>query len=219
MTSGNQGGAKTTREAIIEAAMRGFAEKGFEATGVREIAALAGTNIASISYHFGGKEGLRDACAAHIVKLMGNVLAAARSEDALPATPEAAGLILTGLVRSMVSFLLLEPEARLVAGFVLREMAQPSSALDTIYEGLFEGVHARVCAIWGIATGQPGDSEAVRLAVFATIGQIVYFHIGRPVVQRRMDWPTIGPAEAGAVADTIARNLMARLDADRKDAR
>jgi hypothetical protein len=119
----------------------------------------------------------------------------------------------------MVSFLLLEPEARLVAGFVLREMAQPSSALDTIYEGLFEGVHARVCAIWGIATGQPGDSEAVRLAVFAMIGQVVYFHVGRPVVQRRMDWPTIGAAEAAAVADTIARNLMARLDADRNDVR
>ena len=38
--------------------MRGFGEKGFAATSIREIAALAGSNIASISYHFGGKEGL-----------------------------------------------------------------------------------------------------------------------------------------------------------------
>ena len=80
---------------------------------------------------------------------------------------------------------------------MLREMAQPSSALDTIYEGLFEGVHARVCALWGAATGQPAESEAVRLAVFATIGQILYFHVARPVVTRRMGWPAIGAAEAG----------------------
>ena len=56
----------------------------------------------------------------------------------------------------------------------------------------------------------------MRLAVFATIGQIVYFNFARPVVQRRMDWPTLGPAEVEAVADTLAANLHARLDADRE---
>jgi AcrR family transcriptional regulator len=185
MAAGTQGAGRTTREAIIEAAMRGFGEKGFEATGVREIASAADTNIASISYHFGGKEGLRAACAEHIVALMGEVLAAARS-DGLPTDPQAAERTLTALVRNMVRFLLLEPEARLVAGFMLREMAQPSSALDTIYAGLIAGVHARVCAIWGAATGRPPESDAVRLAVFATIGQILYFHLGRPMVRRRM---------------------------------
>ena len=77
----------TTREAILEAALRGFGEKGFEATGIREIAAGAGSNVASISYHFGGKEGLRAACAEHIVALMGAVLAAARSERAAARDP------------------------------------------------------------------------------------------------------------------------------------
>ncbi len=90
---------------------------------------------------------------------------------------------------------------------MLRELAQPSSALDTIYEGLIAGVHARICAIWGAATGQPADSEAVRLAVFATVGQIIYFHVGRPVVERRLGWSGIGEPEAGAIADTIVRNL------------
>jgi AcrR family transcriptional regulator len=209
---------RDTRTAIVEAAMRGFGERGFAATGIREIAALAGTNVASISYHFGGKEGLRAACAEHIVKVMGEVLAAARAGDEPPESRAAAERTLAALVHTMVRFLLLDPQARLVAGFILREMAEPSPALDTIYEGLFEGVHRRVCALWGAATGAAPESEAVRLAVFAAIGQIVYFHLGRPVVQRRMDWPAIGPAEARAIAETVVQNLAARLAADRSHA-
>jgi AcrR family transcriptional regulator len=209
---------RDTRTAIIEAAMRGFGERGFAATGIRDIAGLAGTNVASISYHFGGKEGLRAACAEHIVKVMGEVLAAARAGAAPPEDPDAAERMLAALVHTMVRFLLLDPQARLVAGFLLREMAEPSPALDTIYEGLFEGVHRRVCALWGAATAAAPESEAVRLAVFAAIGQIVYFHLGRPVVQRRMEWPAIGPAEARAIAQTVVQNLTARLAADRSRA-
>ena len=57
----------------------------------------------------------------------------------------------------------------------------------------------------------------MRLAVFALVGQVVYFHIGRPIVERRMGWTGIGPAEVEAVADTVTRNLIARLDADRRE--
>jgi AcrR family transcriptional regulator len=192
--------------------MRGFAEKGFAATSTREIAAMAGTNIASIAYHFGGKEGLRTACAERVVELMSGVLAGQQRE--LPADPEAARRLLTEIVRNMATFLLLQPQARLVAGFLLREIAEPSSALDLIYDGLVEGVHRRACAIWGRATGREPESEAVRLAVFALVGQIVYFHIGRPIVARRMGWRAVGPAEVEAVVDTVTRNLLARLDAD-----
>jgi AcrR family transcriptional regulator len=206
---------RDTRTAIIEAAMRGFGEKGFEATSIREIAALAGSNIASISYHFGGKEGLRAACAEHIVGLLGAVLDTAPAEE-VPADPEAARRTLTAMVRNMVRFLLLEPQARLVAGFMLREMAQPSSALDLIYDGLFLRVHRRACALWAAATGREPESAAVRLAVFATVGQVVYFHVGRPIVQRRLGWAEIGAEQAEAVADTVTGSLLARLDADAK---
>ncbi len=46
------------REAIISTAMKLFAQKGFEGTSVREIAAGADVNLAMISYYFGSKEKL-----------------------------------------------------------------------------------------------------------------------------------------------------------------
>lgn len=47
-----------TREQILEAAWKLFAEKGFEDVSVRDVTNEAGVNLASVSYHFGGKEGL-----------------------------------------------------------------------------------------------------------------------------------------------------------------
>lgn len=206
---------RATREGILDAAMRGFASRGFAATSIREIAAAAGTNVASIAYHFGGKEGLRTACAALVVERMRAATAAAATPASTPAEAEAA---LCALVEAMSRFVLLRPEARETAGFVLREMSQPSEALDLIYDGVFREVHGRVCRLWGLAAGRDPESEATRLAVFALIGQIVYFHLGRPVVTRRMGWDDVGPAEAKAVARTVTDGLRARLRAEREAA-
>ncbi len=55
---GRRRGTSTTRDAILEAARFAFAERGFDRTTVREIAAMAGVDPAMISHHFGGKEQL-----------------------------------------------------------------------------------------------------------------------------------------------------------------
>jgi len=47
-----------TREQILKAALDLFSEKGFEAVSVRDVTTAADVNLASVSYHFGGKEGL-----------------------------------------------------------------------------------------------------------------------------------------------------------------
>lgn len=46
------------RQRILDAAISLFAQKGFAAVGVREIAADAGVNVAMISYYFEGKVGI-----------------------------------------------------------------------------------------------------------------------------------------------------------------
>lgn len=48
----------STKERILEAAERLFAEQGFAGTSLRSITAEAGVNLAAIHYHFGSKEGL-----------------------------------------------------------------------------------------------------------------------------------------------------------------
>jgi len=50
--------SEVTRERILKAAGRLFAERGYEATSVRVIVAKARVNQAAINYHFAGKDGL-----------------------------------------------------------------------------------------------------------------------------------------------------------------
>jgi len=50
--------SEITRERILKAAERLFAERGYEATSVRAIVAKARVNQAAVNYHFAGKDGL-----------------------------------------------------------------------------------------------------------------------------------------------------------------
>jgi AcrR family transcriptional regulator len=50
--------AELTRQSIIKAAVRLFADKGFAAASVRDIVASARVNQAAINYHFKSKDGL-----------------------------------------------------------------------------------------------------------------------------------------------------------------
>ncbi|MEO8137234.1 MAG: TetR/AcrR family transcriptional regulator [Betaproteobacteria bacterium] len=50
-----------TQEKILDAAEGLFVEHGFEATGLRQITAGAGVNLAAVNYHFGSKEELFEA--------------------------------------------------------------------------------------------------------------------------------------------------------------
>jgi AcrR family transcriptional regulator len=57
----------TARARIREAAMEQFAERGFDATTIRGIAAAAGVSPGLLRHHYGSKAELRDAVDAHVL--------------------------------------------------------------------------------------------------------------------------------------------------------
>jgi AcrR family transcriptional regulator len=59
--AGDRGGAR--RQCLLEVAIRVFAARGLNGARTRDIAAAAKTNIVSIAYYFGSKQGLYHAAA------------------------------------------------------------------------------------------------------------------------------------------------------------
>lgn len=207
--------AEKTRAALIEAGLRLFGEKGFAATSTREIAAEAKANIGSIAYHFGGKDALRDACAAHIVETVAHVADPVLAAIPPPANREEAEAQFRVAAERMAGFLVAAPQVSSFVQFILREIQHPGRAFDILYAGLVEKVHRRLCAIWAAASGDDAEGEETKIAVFTLIGQTVYFRIAREAVLRRMGWREIGPAEAGLITGAVLDNALAALAARR----
>ena len=156
--------SEQTRHALIRAALRLFGSQGFDGTSTREIAAAANSNIGSIAYHFGSKEGLRAACAGFVVDTIRSVASQAFAvENTAYADAAAAKAALDMVLERMVGFIVARPEAGEIVQFVLRELAHPTSALDTIYDGVFAPTHKRLCQVWADATGEDAESERTKI--------------------------------------------------------
>jgi len=202
-----------TRDALIVAALCLFGRHGYAASSTREIAARAGTNVASIAYHFGGKDGLRKACGVAVAERIARVAGPPQEHGALSAAEAQA--ILEGVLRAAVRFLTSSPDADDIVGFIIRELSDPGEVLDDIYGRFIEAKHRELCVLWAAATGCEAESEATRLAVFAMIGQAVYFRIGRSIVLKRMGWATTGPDEAARIADVLIEYLRGAIERSR----
>ena len=200
----------STKEQLIAHAMRLFGKKGFEGTSTREVARAANANIGSIAYYFGGKDGLRMACAEFIGGQIGKVVG--RVMDRREAgTPDEAAEMLEEIVEGLVGYLSGQKDARDKARFILRELSNPGAVLDLIYNALFLPMHTRACGLWEMATGEAAESENAKLAVFTLIGQTVYFLIAQPIVLPRMGWERLGPEEGRTVIAILKRNLRAAI--------
>ncbi|TDD17378.1 TetR/AcrR family transcriptional regulator [Nonomuraea diastatica] len=56
----------TARARIRDAALAEFAERGFKGATMKAVADAAGVSVGLVQHHFGSKEGLREACDAHV---------------------------------------------------------------------------------------------------------------------------------------------------------
>ena len=83
------GPSDSTPQSLVEAALRLFGLKGYDATSIREIASEAKANVASIGYHFGGKDGLRRACAEQVAATIRRIRNAAFAEGLDPCAIDA----------------------------------------------------------------------------------------------------------------------------------
>ncbi len=103
----DQPGSRATREAVLDAAERLFAERGFEATSLHDVGTAAGVSRGTPGYCFGSKADLYRAV---LERCFSDVRAAVRSgrERAL-ASGESADKVLAGIVSEYFDFITANP--------------------------------------------------------------------------------------------------------------
>jgi len=202
-------GAEVTRVTLVETAIRLFGEKGYDAVSTREIADLAAANIGSIAYHFGGKPGLRRACAAHVIASMRAQVGSALASPMPKFGPDDALDMFEQTLMLFCRFWMIDPQSQHFINFMLREMMEPGEVSQIVYSDWMKPMHIRLCALVGLATGLDPDGEETKIAVFSCVGQVLFFRLGRPLMMRRLEWDEMGGREAVRLCTLLVRNARA----------
>jgi len=117
-----------TRQRLIDAAARLFADKGFQNVTVREICKASNANVAAVNYHFGDKAGLYRAVVTFAMEVMRetNELSQRAGEGLSPDEQ------IRSFVRVFVSRLTGDGPNTWIHRLMAREMEHPTEALDLV---------------------------------------------------------------------------------------
>ena len=186
-----------TKESIMAAAMRLFAEKGLKLVTVREICKAAKVNVALVNYHFRNKNGLYQACVERLFhENTGDELCTidATVTDARSWRAAVRGWIF-GFSRGLRST---KGGTALAAGFFRQEVFHPSPMCDLVRERYF--IPVRECLLRLIAMAVE-DVHEQRRWIESVWSQLCAYALADA------SWhPHFRPkdAEANAWADSIA---------------
>jgi len=171
---------KATRNRLLSAAGEVFAEQGFKNATIREICKKAGANVAAINYHFGDKKKLyaevlrfAHACAAEKHPAEQGLSADASPEERLRA-------FIVASIRRVFD----EGRPAWHGKLTAQEIVEPTPALNYLVQ---HEIRPRQQMLFGIIQdilGGRADEATLRHASQSIIGQCVFYHHARPMIER-----------------------------------
>lgn len=198
------------RSRLVMAALRVFAEKGFDGATTRDICEAAGANISAIRYYFGDKAGLYRAAFTEPM-----------SDAPCHANPETYSRLPLDQALSLFFKEFLEPlkrgeEMRLAMKLRLREMIEPTGVWQEEIDVAIKPQHAALVSLLKQHLGlKRVDMDVQRLA-FAIIGMAVHFHVGQDVVAAIAPQVLNTPKAIDTLAERLAGYALAIIAAEAK---
>jgi AcrR family transcriptional regulator len=196
-----------TREKLLEAAGPIFADRGYQATTIREICAGAGANVAAINYHFGDKLGLYTEVLQQSVRAA-QVLAVHNAPDQNISPEDMLRALIRARLRSINGKDLPDWHSRLLA----HEFAQPTPALRQLIDKLSRPIYKRLLELIGRIIGLPPDDDNTRLCAISVVGQVLAYVLPGPLLTEV--WPELKmtPEQVERIADHIADFSLSYLE-------
>ncbi|MGA3211713.1 MAG: CerR family C-terminal domain-containing protein [Terriglobales bacterium] len=188
-----------TREKLLEVAGPIFANRGYQATTIREICAGAEANVAAINYHFGDKLGLYTEVLQQSVRAA-QVLAVHNALDQNISPEDMLRALIRARLRSINGKDLPDWHSRLLA----HELAQPTPALRQLVDKVARPIFKRLLVLIGGMIGLPANDDKTRLCAISVVGQVFAYVLPGPLLSEI--WPALKmtPEQVECIADHIA---------------
>jgi AcrR family transcriptional regulator len=196
-----------TRDRLLKAAERLFADRGFKRVTVRDICRAARANVAAVNYHFGDKLGLYREVLQSAIDAMRATNDAARQAGAGQTAEERLRRYIAVFVHRVLG-----PGTDTVHKLINREMNDPTPALDALVE---QGVRPRIEYLSGVIAEiigcAPTDQRVLRCIASVQAQSIAY--LPNPIATRLglVIKPT--PANLNQIAEHIADFSLAGVHA------
>ncbi|TMB60356.1 MAG: DUF1956 domain-containing protein [Deltaproteobacteria bacterium] len=203
-----------TKDRLLAAASELFAERGFQRTTVRDIAARARVNVAAGNYHYGSKrklylEVLRAQFTA--IRALLRARGAALPEGALERLRRRQ---LVALLRARVNVmldLLIGPPPGLHGTLMHREMCDPSEAMPVIVDEFILPMFGEMRAI--VARLAPGaERRALERCVFSVVAQALFYRFTMPAMLRILGVPAYPRGLARELAGHITEFSLGGME-------
>lgn len=199
-----------SRDQILDAAERLFAQQGFSRTTVKQIGQAAGVNSALLYYYFGDKERLYRAVFERLVRSLVTRTMSRLEADAPPPAK------LRGFIEAQVETVLVNPH---FPKLFVREMVdyEAEHAIEQI-QHVAATSFKRLCDLIqdGQARGLFRLDIDPRFAAISTVAQVAYFFLARPAIRILLGSPKheLSPSVVKAFTRHAADFALAALATD-----
>ncbi|MGH8210023.1 MAG: CerR family C-terminal domain-containing protein [Steroidobacteraceae bacterium] len=195
---------------LLDVAIDQFGRQGLEGASTRAIAAAARTAMSSITYHYGGKEGLYLAAARHIAEQIRGRSALADSPNPIGLEPGAAIEAILAWVDTFLQ-IMLSPESEPWARFIVREQMEPTEAFAILWDEVMSQLTVRLVALVRRAGDGHWNEAQARIRSVALIGQVLVFRVARAAALRITRWDDIDARHHAEIRRVIHANVRAFL--------
>ena len=197
----------TTRERIVEAAGEIFAEKGFDATTVRDICQRAEANIAAVNYYFGEKQRLyvEAVVRAHRWRMERAQL----PEWTADTTPQKK---LADFVVTFIRRVRTGPENTWHTRLIMREMMNPREACAELVQSSIRPQFEILQGILRELLPNETSEEKLHLMAFSIVGQCLFYHFADPVVRNLVTGEEYATYDVDKLASHIVDFSLAAVE-------
>lgn len=170
-----------TKTRLIEAAGVIFADKGFDAAGVREICQEAKANVAAVKYYFGDKRKLYKAVLQHVHACKDN-LALQMAEEQLKTQPPL--IQLKFYILEMVREHLASQKPAWHLEIMLWEMTRQTAEGREVIELQLRPMATLLKNIIRQLVGDEVSEETVWKSGFSIVGQVLFYHVHQAIARQ-----------------------------------
>jgi AcrR family transcriptional regulator len=195
------------RQRLLEIAGQKFAEKGFDATNVREITEAAGMNVASVNYHFRSKEDLYIAAVRHAAQSCEKLSPIPTWPKGVPASKR-----LRDFIRAYLTRLLRPDVPAWYRHLIMREVADPRpGACEEFVRGFVRPTMEILQGIVRELTPAHLSKQQLDLIASSIVGQCLHYHHARHVIRLLLGDEEYQRFDIELLTDHIAKFSLAAI--------